>query len=209
VVRAIVFDVGNVLLRWDPRNLYRKIFPEESQMEWFLAYVCDGPWNEEQDRGRVWAEAIEERCARYPDWHHHIRAYDERWLEMLAGEISENVRVLRSLKQAGECIYAITNFSREKFALGRSHHDFFDLFDGIVVSGEEGLLKPDLRIFQRFLERYDLKAHECIFIDDNISNVAAACSLGMSGIHYQEHLDLAQALAERGVMVEAAQKLPA
>jgi len=178
-------------------------------MEWFLAHICDGPWNEEQDRGRTWDEAIQERCARYPDWHHHIRAYDERWLEMLAGEISENVKVLNSLKQAGERVYAITNFSREKFALARLHYDFFDLFDGIIVSGEEGLLKPpDLRIFQRFLERYDLKAQECIFIDDNSKNIAAACSLGMSGIHYQEPLDLVHALAERGVMAEARRKVP-
>jgi 2-haloacid dehalogenase len=203
VVTAIVFDIGNVLLRWDPRNLYRKIFPKESQMEWFLAHVCDGPWNEEQDRGRSWGEAILERCALFPDWHHHIRAYDERWLEMLAGEVSDNVRVLRGLKQAGQRTYAITNFSREKFALARLHYDFFDLFDGIVVSGEEGLLKPDQRIFQRFLERYRLKAQQCIFIDDNNSNVAAACSLGMAGIHYQESLDLMRALAECGVMVEA------
>src|SRR4029079_12187634 len=109
VVRAIVFDIGNVLLRWDPRNLYRKIFRQESEMEWFLAHICDGPWNEEQDRGRTWTEAIAERVARFPDWQDHIRAYDERWLEMLAGEISENVRVLSSLKEAGERTYAITN----------------------------------------------------------------------------------------------------
>jgi len=208
-VRTVVFDIGNVLLRWDPRNLYRKIFPEESQMEWFLAHVCDGSWNEEQDRGRTWDEAILERCARYPDWQHHIRAYDERWLEMLGGEIPENVQVLSRLKQAGERTYAITNFSREKFALARLHYDFFDLFDGIVVSGEEGLLKPDLRIFQRFLARYDLNAQECIFIDDNSNNVAAACSLGMAGIHYQEPLDLVHALAQRGVMIETTQRSPA
>ena len=208
-MRAIVFDIGNVLLRWDPRNLYRKIFREESEMEWFLAHICDGPWNEEQDRGRTWTEAIAERVARFPDWQDHIRAYDERWLEMLAGEISENVRVLSSLKEAGERTYAITNFSREKFALARLHYGFFDLFDGIVVSGEEGLLKPDLRIFQRFLKRYDLKAHECIFIDDNSNNVAAARSLGMSSIHYCEPLDLAQTLAERGVVLKTTALSPA
>ena len=196
---AIVFDIGNVLLRWDPRNLYRKIFREESDMDWFLAHVCDGPWNEEQDRGRSWSEAIAERTARFPDWRHHIRVYDERWLEMLAGEITENVQLLSSLKQAGMRTYAITNFSREKFALARSHFEFFALFDGIVVSGEERLMKPDVRIFKRFLERYRLEAEECIFIDDSSRNVAAARSLGMSGIHYQEPLNLARALAECGV----------
>jgi 2-haloacid dehalogenase len=139
-------------------------------MEWFLAHICNGPWNEEQDRGRTWAEAIAERVARFPDWQDHIRAYDERWPEMLAGEISENVRVLSSLKEVGERAYTITNFSCEKFALARLRYAFFDLFDGIVVSGEEGLLKPDF-----------LKAQECIFVDDNGHNIAAACSLGMSG----------------------------
>jgi 2-haloacid dehalogenase len=207
-VRAVVFDIGNVLLRWDPRNLYRKMFREESEMDWFLAHVCDGPWNEEQDRGRSWSDAIAERIARFPDWHHHIRAYDERWLEMLAGEITENVQLLSSLKEAGTRTYAITNFSREKFALARSHYKFFDLFDGIVVSGEECLMKPDVQIFHRFLERYGLEAQACIFIDDNSRNVAAARSLGMSGIHYQESLDLAQALAECGVKLDARRKVP-
>jgi 2-haloacid dehalogenase len=201
-VTAIVFDIGNVLLRWNPRNLYRKIFPDDDRMEWFLANICDGPWNEEQDRGRSWNEAIAERCTRFPEWQEHIRAYDERWLEMLDGEIPENVQVLSRLKEAGERTYAITNFSCEKFALARLHYDFFDLFDGIVVSGAEGVLKPDLRIFQRFLRRYNLKAQECIFVDDNSDNIAAASSLGMSGIHYREPLDLAQALAERGVALK-------
>jgi 2-haloacid dehalogenase len=197
---AVVFDIGNVLLRWNPRNLYRKIFREPGQMEWFLGNVCDGPWNEAQDQGRVWAEAVAERCARFPEWRAEIRAYDERWIEMLDGEISENVQVLESLKTAGVPIYAITNFSKEKFVLAWQRHRFLHRFDGIVVSGEERLLKPDPRIFEVFLRRYGLSAGSCVFIDDSEANVRTAARLGMKTIHYAEMLDLRPALQTFGVL---------
>ncbi len=194
-----MFDIGNVLLRWDPRNLYRKIFSEPDRMEWFLKNVCDGPWNEEQDRGRPWAEAIAERCGRFPEWQAEIRAFDERWLEMLGGEITENVQVLESLGKAGVPRFAITNFSAEKFAVARERHRFFDHFDGIVVSGEERLLKPDPRIFHLFLRRYGLDAQNCIFIDDNEVNIGAAGRIGMRTVHYTAKLDLCAALRAHGL----------
>ncbi len=196
---AVVFDIGNVLLRWNPRNLYRKIFSEPEQMEWFLNNVCDGPWNEEQDKGRAWVEAIAERCGRFPEWQAEIQAYDERWFEMLDGEIVENVRVLEGLKKAGVPRFAITNFSTEKFAIAKAYHRFFAHFDGIIVSGEERLLKPDLRIFELFLERYRLNGLHCIFIDDNEANVGAASKLGMRTIRYTENLDLGAALRALGL----------
>jgi 2-haloacid dehalogenase len=191
---AVAFDIGNVLLRWNPRNLYRKIFSEPEQMEWFLGNVCDGSWNEAQDAGRKWDEAVAECCTRFPEWREAIRAYDERWLEMLDGEISANVRVLKSLKAAGVPAYAITNFSAEKFALAWERHGFLKCFDGIVVSGEERLLKPDPRIFDVFLKRFDIAAQDCIFIDDSDANIRAAQRLGMKTIHYCETLDLRSAL---------------
>ncbi|MDP9138320.1 MAG: HAD family phosphatase [Pseudomonadota bacterium] len=192
--RVVVFDIGNVLLRWNPRNLYRKMFPDPARMEWFLANVCDGPWNEAQDAGRPWAEAVAECCGRFPDWQSEIRAYDERWIEMLDGEISDNVRVLESLKGAGVPVFAITNFSTEKFDLARKRHAFLALFDGIVVSGHERLLKPDPRIFELFLTRYGFAGAECIFIDDSETNVRVASRLGMATIHFSETLDLRAAL---------------
>jgi 2-haloacid dehalogenase len=192
---VVVFDIGNVLLRWDPRNLYRKLFAESTQMEWFLANVCDGCWNEAQDKGRKWAEAVTERIRAFPQWETEIRAYDERWIEMLGGEISENVAILRKLKDAGVPTFAITNFSSEKFAITKLRYQFFKLFDGIVVSGHEGLIKPDLRIFQLFLERYGYVAEECVFIDDNQQNVEAAREIGMGAIHYVESLNLSAALS--------------
>jgi 2-haloacid dehalogenase len=200
VLPVVVFDIGNVLLRWDPRNLYRKLFNENPRMEWFLANVCNGPWNEAQDKGRMWAEAVAERIARFPEWETEIRAYDERWVEMLAGEISENVNLLRTLRDARVPTYAITNFSSEKFVIAKSHYRFFGYFDGIVVSGEVGLIKPDPRIFQVFLERYGQTAENCIFIDDNQLNVTAAGELGMKVIHYVEPSDLAAALSQYGIL---------
>jgi 2-haloacid dehalogenase len=196
---AVVFDIGNVLLRWDPRNLYRKIFTEAESMEWFLSHVCDGPWNEAQDLGRTWVDAVQERTKLYPQWAAEIRAYDERWMETLDGEIEENVQVLKLAKRVGLRLFAITNFSQEKFRVAREQHSFFELFDGIVVSGEERLIKPDPRIFHLFLDRYRLSAEECVFIDDNRANVATAREVGMKVIHYSGGMDLAAALDEKGV----------
>lgn len=200
-VTAVVFDVGNVLLRWDPRNLYRKIFESGEQMEWFLSHVCDGSWNEAQDRGRAWADAVQERTKVFPQWAAEIRAYDERWMETLGGAIEDNVNILRALKQAGVPVYAITNFSKDKFRAASAQYDFFTLFDGILVSGEEQLIKPDPRIFRLFLNRYRLSPGGCIFIDDSGANVAAANEIGMRTIHYAEGVDLVAALEGHGVTV--------
>jgi HAD superfamily hydrolase (TIGR01509 family) len=196
---AVVFDIGNVLLRWDPRNLYRKVFSETARMEWFLENICDGPWNLAQDLGRTWKDAISERIARYPEWEAEIRAYDERWLEMLNGVITENVQLLQKLKGAGIGTYAISNFSSEKWQIAKSRYDFFRFFDGIVISGQVRLIKPDPRIFQLFLDSYDLAPGECIFIDDSKANVSAARQLGMSAVHYREPMDLSGLLREQGI----------
>jgi 2-haloacid dehalogenase len=196
---VIVFDIGNVLLRWDPRNLYRKLFADSSQMEWFLENVCDGQWNEAQDKGRKWADAVTERTRVFPKWETEIRAYDERWIETLGGEISENVAILRKLKDARVPTFAITNFSGEKFAIAKSNYHFFKLFDGIVVSGHEGLIKPDPRIFQLFLKRYGYLAEDCVFIDDNEQNIEAAREIGMQVIHYVESLNLGAALSNYNI----------
>jgi 2-haloacid dehalogenase len=200
----VVFDIGNVLLRWNPRYLYSKLFSDPLKMEWFLENVCDAPWNEAQDKGRLWADAVAERIALYPEWEAHIRAYDERWLETLDGEITENVHVLRELKQFGIPLYAITNFSSEKLTLAKARFDFFVLFDGIVVSGEEHLIKPDPRLFGVLFNRYALTPRECVFIDDSCANVEAAAQLGMRTIHYAENVDLCTALRGHGFALASA-----
>lgn len=193
-----MFDVGNVLIRWDPRNLYRKLLDEE-RLEWFLAHVCDSAWNVEQDRGRSWADAVTERIARHPEWASHIRAFDERWQEMVAGPIEDNVAVLQRLRAAGVPTYAITNFSREKFAETCERFPFLAEFEGVIVSAHEGLLKPDPAIFRLFLARYGLDAGACVFIDDSKENVRGARAAGMRAIHFAEGVDLAAALRAFGV----------
>jgi HAD superfamily hydrolase (TIGR01509 family) len=200
--RVIVFDIGNVLLDWDPRHLYRRIFSDAERMEWFLENVCHQTWNREQDRGRAWADAVAERIAVHPDWEDEIRAFDARWHETVAGEIEVNVRLLESLKAAGWPLYSITNFSREKFAECLVRHPFMGLFDGIVVSAHDGLMKPEPAIYRVLLDRYHLKAAECLLIDDVLENCEGAEAVGMRALHAPPGFDVAAGLARFGVVVE-------
>jgi 2-haloacid dehalogenase len=196
---AVVFDIGNVLLRWDPRNLYRKIFRDEARMEWFLREVCSHDWNLEQDRGRSFAEAVEKLLPRHPEWAAEIRAFDERWQEMVPGAIEENVTLLRRLEAAGVPLYAITNFSREKFAEARERFPFLGGFDGVIVSAHEGLVKPDPAIYRLLIDRYGLAAEDCVFIDDSAANAEGARQAGMRVVHYVEPMDLAAELRRIGL----------
>jgi 2-haloacid dehalogenase len=197
----VVFDVGNVLLRWDPRNLYRKIFAEEAEMERFLATICTQDWNVEQDRGRDWDEAVSLLVARHPEHESPIRAFHERWHETVAGMIEENVVVLQSLQAAGVPTYCITNFSGTKFKEAKKRFPFLDSFKGVIVSGDERLLKPEPAIYERLLDRYGIAAEDCVFIDDSPANVAGARAVGMHAIHYREPLDLAAELRRHGIAV--------
>jgi 2-haloacid dehalogenase len=180
----VVFDVGNVLLRWDPMTLYRKIFPVAAEAEWFLANICTMDWNLEQDRGRTWAEGVDFLTRLYPEWASQIAAYNLRWPEMLSGSISGSVAILKALKARGDKVYAITNFSSEKWAEAQIIFPFLTLFDGAVVSAHEKLLKPDHTIYHRLLERYDLNASDCLFVDDSEKNVLAARAVGMHAHHF-------------------------
>jgi 2-haloacid dehalogenase len=180
----VVFDIGGVLVDWNPRHLYRKLLPDEPAVERFLAEVCTAEWNAEQDRGRPWAEAVAALTARFPAHAALIASYDERWSEMVAGALDGTVAVLRELRDAGVPLYALTNFSTDKFALTRARFGFLDWFDGVVVSGAERLVKPDPRIYRLLLDRYDLPAESTVYVDDLPANVAAARALGMTGLHF-------------------------
>jgi 2-haloacid dehalogenase len=188
--RKVVFDVGNVLIRWDPRLLYRQFFAEKAKMDWFMQNVCTAAWNLEQDRGRPWAEAVAELVARHPEWEREIRAYDERWHETVPGVIEDSVAVLEELKGKGEKVFAITNFSHEKWTECLIRFPFLQSFDGVIVSAHERLLKPDPAIYRVLLERYGLHAEDCIFVDDSEKNVKGARSVGMQELHFVEPIDL-------------------
>ncbi len=178
-IKNVVFDFGGVLIDWNQRYLYRKVFTSEEEMEWFLANVCTDEWNARQDAGRPFFEGVAEAKAQYPQYSAQIEMFWSRWIEMIGGEIKENTDWLRCLKVDGYGIYGLTNWSTETLPQAMERFDFFQLFDGIVVSGEEHLIKPDPRIYHILLDRYGLNPTECLFIDDNPKNVAAAKRIGM------------------------------
>jgi len=197
---AIVFDLGGVLIDWNPRHLYRKLFDDEARMEWFLAEVCHTAWNEEQDRGRAFAVAVEEAAARHPEHRPLIAAYFERWDEMMAGPIEGAVAILEELENAGHELHALTNWSAETFPFARDRFAFLERFESILVSADVGLIKPDPRIFELLLARIGRTPAECVYIDDNPKNVAAAAALGLDAIAFEGADQLRVALARRALL---------
>ena len=198
----IVFDIGNVLIELNPRHLYRKLFDDHDKMEWFLANVFTMDMNRECDRGLLFADAVEQVVARYPEWHEEIRAFDHRWAEMVPGAIEGTVELLAEIRRKKIPDHAITNFSHEKFALARQRLDFLNGFKLTSVSEEEQLLKPDAAIYHLFLERAGLKAADCVFIDDTLANVTAAQSIGMHAIHFKGPSRLRSQLRQLGFDLE-------
>lgn len=185
MIRNIVFDLGGVLVRWDPAHLYRKIFNDELRVQDFLDRVCTYEWNLEQDRGRTIDEANRQKIEEFPEYEKEIKAYYGRWDEMFDGIIVENVRILEQLLDNDEYnVFALTNWSHETFPIALRLFPFFGDFDGVVVSGEEGVIKPDPAIYQTLLDRYNLIPEECVFIDDRKENVDAAIAMKFMGIHY-------------------------
>lgn len=197
---TVVFDLGNVLIRWNPRNLYRRFFGDDTAaMETFLTEVCSPAWNEEQDRGRPWAEAVQEAISRHPSQEALIRAYDERWEETIIGPIEETVDILRELKEKEIRLLALTNWSAEKFPVALRLYDFLQWFEGILVSGEERLIKPDPAIFQLLAHRYTLDPARTVFIDDSLPNIHTASRLGFQALHFTGADKLRQDLADIGL----------
>lgn len=198
--KAVVFDLGGVLIDWDPRYLYRKLLADEAAVEEFLATVCTPEWNAEQDRGRPFAEGVAELVERFPVHAAAITAYHERWPEMLAGDIGGAVELLAELRAAGVPVYALTNWSAETFPVAQRRFPFLQWFEDIVVSGEVKLAKPDPRIYRLALERNRLRAQTTLFVDDALHNVQAARALGLPAIHFQSPHALRAELAQRGLL---------
>lgn len=197
----MVFDVGGVLLDWNPRHLYRKLFPgREAEMEAFLAEICTQAWNERQDCGRPFADGVAELTAQYPDKADLITAYDLRWEEMVPGAFEDTVALLHALKARCCPVFALTNFSAEKFRLMRKRFAFFDVFDGLAVSGEIGAIKPDVAIFDHLCDAFGLSPPETVFIDDTQVNVAAAEGLGFQALHFRSAGLLATDLKRLGLL---------
>jgi 2-haloacid dehalogenase len=200
VVTAVVFDLGGVLIDWNPRYLYRTLFADEVAMEDFLTTVTTPEWNRAQDAGRPWSEAVEELAARHPEKRDLIEAYWQRWPETLGGSIEPSVAVLRDLRATGVRLYALSNWSAETFPIARPRYPFLDWFDGIVISGQERLIKPDARIFEVLLDRYDLLPDRTVFIDDHAPNVEAASALGIRAIRFTDAETLRTELRALGLL---------
>jgi 2-haloacid dehalogenase len=199
-VKAVVFDLGGVLIDWDPRYLYRKLLADEAAVEEFLATVTTLEWNAEQDRGRSFAEGVAELVERHPAHAAAIAAYHERWPEMLGGDIPGTVELLAELRAAGVPLFALTNWSAETFVYARERFEFLGWFDGVVVSGEERLVKPDPRLFRRLLDRFGLAPEATLFVDDSPANVTAARRLGMDAVRFTDPERLRRDLAGRGLL---------
>ncbi len=183
-IKNVVFDFGGVLLDWNPRYLYRNYFKTEEEMEYFLSHICTESWNAEQDGGRSFDEGVRLLEAQYPSYQEAIRMYRDQWPLTLRSDIPDTVALLYRLKSAGYGIYGLTNWSAETIPVAFERYSFFQAFDGIVVSGQEKLLKPDPRIYALLLSRYGLKAEETVFLDDNLRNVEAARASGWYAIQF-------------------------
>lgn len=199
---TVVFDFGNVLIEWDPRHLYRRIFPDSETVDRFLAEVLPPSWNIEQDRGRSFADGIAEAIGRHPEHEEAIRAWDTRWHEMVPGPVAGSVELLEDLHRADVPLFAITNFSAEKYAECLERFPFLRTrFRDTVVSAHERLLKPDPRIYAVLIERNRLDPEQTVFLDDSAANVAAAREVGMHAIHFTGAADARRRLAELGFAV--------
>ena len=196
----VVFDIGNVLLRWDPRNLYRKVFDDEERMERFLATALAMDFVSHTDVAEDFAGALEARAKDFPEFAKELRMFHKRWIETLGGPIEENVALLRRLRAAGKRVYALSNFAHETFALAERNHDFLGEFDDRVISGHVGVVKPEPRIYQILFERVGRPASELLFIDDSAANVHAAEALGMPAVHFRAGVDLESELVARGAL---------
>lgn len=199
-IKNIIFDFGGVVMDWDPRYFFKDHFNDDEKMEHFLKNIATDEWNAEQDRGRTLAEGTEIQVAKHPEWEKEIRAYYDNWTTMLKSEIPHNVEVLRKLEHSKYELFGLTNWSAETFPYALENYDFFKIFGGkIVVSGTEKLIKPDPTIWEVLLERYQIKAEESIFIDDNAKNIKVAKSLGFICIHIKEDTNLEKELRDFGI----------
>ncbi len=200
VVDAVVLDIGGVLMDWDPRHLFDALIADDTEREWFLSQVCSPAWNRRQDEGRPWADAVAEAVAEHPDWEPWIRAYDERWIETVAGLYEDTVEVLRELHATETPVLALTNFSGEKWALACEHYDLLTSFDGVVVSGEERLAKPDPAIYRLLVDRFSVEPTRTFFTDDVQHNVDAAREVGLDAELFTGAARLREQLTARRVL---------
>lgn len=201
MITTIIFDLGAVLIDWNPRYMYRTLFDDEAQMERFLAEITTPDWNEEQDAGRPLDEGTQMLVQQFPEHEHHIRAFYSRWDEMLGEAFHDTVEIFKQLKESGKYkIYALTNWSAETFPVAFERFEFLRWFDGIVVSGAEKMRKPTPEFYHILLDRYSVKPREALFVDDNYRNILAAEKIGINCIHFISAVQLKEELSNRTIL---------
>ncbi|RLD01431.1 MAG: HAD family phosphatase [Chloroflexi bacterium] len=196
--KTIIFDLGGVLLDWNPRYLYGTVFSGNEEMEYFLEEICSPAWNAQMDADKTFQEGIEELLPKHPAYADQIRMYQTHWSEMLRGEFPDSVAVLRELKEAGCRLAALSNWSGETFPQVKDQYGFLEWFEVLVLSGEVGVAKPDPLIFQILLRELGRTAEECIFIDDMPENIAEAARQGFDAIHFDSAENLRIDLSGKG-----------
>ena len=200
-IKAIIFDFGNVLLEWNPRFVYQRFFPNDPEaMERFLEEVNFMEWNLHQDKGRPFSEGIAVLSQEFPQYSDLIQAYYDNWTDSLGASLDGTVQIMKELKEAGYPLYGLSNWSAETFPYARAKHDFFDLLDDMVISGEVGHVKPYPEIFQITLDRIGRPAPECLFIDDSLVNIEQAQKMGFATVHFQSPERLRQRLVELQIL---------
>lgn len=185
MIKHVIFDFGCVLVYWSQHNLYDAHFGSKEKTDWFIDHICTWDWNNQTDMGKSFATCVAEKIAEHPEWETEIRMYWERWKDMLGGEVPGMTEWIAQLKAEGYGIYGLSNWSHETFPMVKDQYPAFGMMDGIVLSGYELIAKPDVRIYKLLLNRYDLKAEECVFIDDRQENIRAAEAIGIRGIVFE------------------------
>jgi len=200
VTTTVIFDLGGVLLDWNPRHLFGKLFDDKTEMEDFLAQVCNTTWIAQFDAGRPMAEGVAELTAQFPEYAGPIEAFQTRWPETLVGAFEETVNILAALRKRRHRLYALSNFSAETFPHAMARFTFLQWFDGIVISGEVGVVKPDSRIYRVLFEHHGIDPTGTVFIDDVPANVAAGQALGLDALHFTTAGALRAALERRSLL---------
>lgn len=185
-IDSVIFDIGNVLYRWDLRCLFAKLIDDPEELDWFLAHVVTPEWHFQHDAGRPFADMVAERSREFPEYTDHIIAYSRRFPETIPGPVEGMLDMVQALTKQGVPLFAISNFGAESWAQFRPTAPIFELFSDIVISGEEKLMKPDAAIFELALKRFSRRAEHCLFIDDRLENIAAGQAVGLAGHHFRD-----------------------
>ena len=196
MITTVIFDFGGVLVDWNPHRLFDPYFGSREKADWFLANICTMDWNVQMDGGKPIAQGVAELSALHPEWAKEIHLYFDRWIDMMGDEIPDMRQLMLDLKAKGVRLLGLSNWSMETFPLVRHRYGVFDLLDGMLVSGEEHLLKPSAAIYRRMIEKFSLNPEECIFIDDNPDNVAGSNAAGLPAMLFTSAAETRKRLSD-------------